>query len=90
MILLLAACVTDPVLAREGDVDRGAALYATECVLCHGVDGAGTSRGPAAVAPPDDRAAIDLLDAIRFGRGEMPAYDLSDQELADLLAWWSR
>ncbi|MCA9570546.1 MAG: cytochrome c [Myxococcales bacterium] len=88
MILALVACATDPALELVGDASSGGELFQAHCALCHGVEADGTSRGPALVAPNGDRAAGDALDAIRFGRGDMPGFpDLSDQDLADLLAW---
>lgn len=89
MMLLFAAC-TDPAMSLPGNVERGAALYDAQCTPCHGSAGEGTSRGPILSVPITDAAARDTVDAIRFGVGTMPPFELDDQELADLLAWIRR
>lgn len=83
MMLWLLACTTDPALTLTGDSSAGATLWAADCALCHGNEAEGTPRGPAL----DGEDAEAFVDVVRFGRGDMPAFDLTDQELADLLAW---
>ena len=85
----LMACDTDPVLALDGDADAGAQTWAAECGLCHGQNAEGTSRGSGLVGIFERRTDEEILDVVRFGVATMPAYEerLSDQDLADLLAW---
>ena len=83
--LLLAAPAT-----RAADVQRGAELYRLHCTSCHGAGGRPVLPGapdftqPIALLKPDLR----LLDALKAGRGAMPAYAglLRDAELLDLVA----
>lgn len=85
--VLLAASAT----ARAADVRKGEQYYAAHCVACHGPDGAPTMPG----APDLRRGAVllrpdaQLLDAIRRGRGGMPAYMgvLKDREILDVIAY---
>ena len=76
---------------HAADVRKGEQLYATHCVACHGADGA-----PAMPGAPDLRRGTvlmrpdaQLLDAIRRGRGGMPAYFglLKDREILDVIAY---
>jgi mono/diheme cytochrome c family protein len=86
MLLWLLGC-GDPVLDLQGNATTGAVVWQAECALCHGVNAEGTSRGGALLQPSTNRDATAALDVIRFGRGDMPAFSLDDQTLADLLAW---
>jgi mono/diheme cytochrome c family protein len=98
-LLLLVACEaepeepppppTDPALLLEGDPVAGEPFYTSDCGLCHGLQGEGTSRGSALVGIFDRRTDMEVVLAIRNGVGDMPAFDTfyTDQELADLLAW---
>lgn len=86
MLILLAACV-DPVLQLDADAAQGAVIYDDACTPCHGPVGEGTSRGPD-LRELEARLAPSLtLDAIRNGRGTMPGFAFSDQELADLYGY---
>lgn len=112
LLPLLLACQSadqariDDVLALTGDVDSGAALYATHCAECHGAAGEGGSGGALAGEGED---AEELVEVILFGdeededeggeeeeddedeedEGTMPAFEevLTDQEVADIVAW---
>jgi mono/diheme cytochrome c family protein len=76
--------------AQAADAGNGHTLYDKHCALCHGKQGAPTWPG----APDFRRAAslmkpdAQLLSAIRYGRGAMPAYlgVLKDKELLDVTA----
>lgn len=87
-------------VALAGDPAAGKTLYAASCTACHGV--AGDGKGPAAVAlkpkPTDFTAAgwlggrsdPQLVTAIRAGRpgtAMAPYTELSDAEVADLVAY---
>jgi cytochrome c oxidase subunit II len=71
--------------ASAGAVD-GAAVYASNCAVCHGQDGGGgvgpqLGDGAVAEAFPD---VADQIDVVANGRGRMPAFggDLSAEEIA--------
>ncbi|MEQ1504814.1 MAG: cytochrome c [Myxococcota bacterium] len=67
-----------------GDPVAGGDLYATDCATCHAADGTGGS-GPSLVGKTD---ATAMADVILGGNGDMPPFDnLSDQEIADIIAW---
>lgn len=85
-------------ISLQGDIDRGAALYLSNCATCHGETGDG--RGPRAyfINPKprnflhtSSQASFNrptLYQAIRKGklRTEMPAWDrvFNQQQLADV------
>jgi mono/diheme cytochrome c family protein len=88
-----------PVYASApGDAGRGKAVYAEHCAECHGVEGMGGERGGAIVdgsylALVSDqglRTAI-VVGRPAFGmpdwRGEVNGAPLSDDEVADLVAF---
>ncbi|MEL6342463.1 MAG: cytochrome c [Myxococcota bacterium] len=81
---------TAAVLATAGTAAAGAGVYATNCQSCHMADGSG-SIGPALSGPQGKVAALSdaqLIDVILTGTSGMPPYgSLSDQQLADLLAY---
>ena len=76
---------TDP---YEGDVTAGYQVFLATCGAsgCHGSDG---SSGPA----PNMQGTISLYseasleEIILYGSGEMPPQDLTDKELADVIAF---
>ena len=88
--------------ARGGDDSRsneGKRLYEQKCQLCHGVNGKGD--GPAAVAfspPPADFATSSfwkghdqksIAEAIQKGRGQMPAFRLTSDEVQAIIDYVS-
>lgn len=80
-----------PTLA--GDTARGARLFGSACVRCHGADGAGTALAPALWGPRsysigasmarEERAAAFIRRAMPFDRPNT----LSDQDAYDLAAY---
>ncbi len=86
--LLAAVLVSMP--AAAADPQRGADLYRSHCIGCHGAGGKPVLPGapdfsqPMALLKPD----IALLASIRQGRGAMPAYagQLRDREILDLVS----
>jgi mono/diheme cytochrome c family protein len=80
------------------DHERGAAVYATACARCHGVDGTGGPHGgsvvdPAYLALVSDQA---LRTAVIAGRTDLgmpdwreavPGQPLTPQQIADVVAW---
>lgn len=62
-----AACAAD---GPGTTLERGQRSYAANCAQCHGVDLAGTERGPSLlleVYGPDELADADIASAIRNG-----------------------
>ncbi len=82
LLFALFACSGTEIV---GDATAGAEVYTSACAGCHGADGDG-SVGPAmdGTGELSDEALEDL---ILNGDGEMPAIDLSEQELLDLVAY---
>lgn len=68
-----------------GDVTRGEAVFEV-CAVCHGADGTGGS-GPSLVEEVPDQTDAELEDIILNGYGDMAAQDLTDQEVADVIAY---
>lgn len=88
-VLLLAA---GPVLAG-GDSVRGQQL-SVDCADCHGEDGMGDEDSPA-IAGMDEAEHIAALQAFKSGERvdeeemmTMYAEDLSEQDMADLAAYY--
>lgn len=79
-----------PLAAAAADSGRGADLFQSHCINCHGRDGRPLLPGapdlslPTALLKPD----LVLLASIRSGRGAMPAYQglLRDREILDIVA----
>lgn len=76
--------------AGAADIQRGRALYATHCAICHGdsgspvMPGAPNFRRMESLMRPD----MQLMTAIRSGKGAMPAYFgiLREREILDVIA----
>ncbi len=69
-----------------GDAAAGATLFTNNCSFCHGADGGGGS-GPSLIDLVPTLEDADITGTITEGQGNMPAIDLDDQELADVLAY---
>ncbi|MDE1007267.1 MAG: cbb3-type cytochrome c oxidase subunit II [Paraburkholderia fungorum] len=79
-----------------GDAMRGSVLFGQSCAGCHGARGDGRSAAAAALRPgPADLTQFAYSDAALHtilengvSGSSMPAWrDLSDQQMADLIAW---
>jgi cbb3-type cytochrome c oxidase subunit III len=76
---------------------RGREVYTSNCVRCHGADGAGRTRLAEIVEPPDmtdpawqrQRSTARMIASVSNGRGQMPAFKkkLSRQEIAAAVAY---
>jgi ubiquinol-cytochrome c reductase cytochrome c subunit len=76
----------------QGDAERGARLYGTDCAVCHGSDGRGTYRGPdismVGLASVDFQLRTRRMPLEpQESRRPAPKYDA--QEIADVLAYVS-
>ena len=75
-----------------GDPVAGAAIYGDICADCHGADGtAGTVIDG---VPAADHTVViqtltdaEITDTVQNGNGAMPAQDVGDDEMPDLLAY---
>jgi ubiquinol-cytochrome c reductase cytochrome c subunit len=80
--------VVDPV---TGDVADGRAIFAANCLACHGAGGQGASVGGGAIAPSVLRATErEIAEAVRIGPGAMPPFGeltVTDEDLASLLRY---
>jgi PQQ-dependent dehydrogenase (methanol/ethanol family) len=80
-LLAQAQSVRSPVQAEQ--------LFSQHCAVCHGVDAAGSDRGPALARSRQlrTRSASEIHDIIRNGTpGGMPSFNLPDSELRALAA----
>jgi menaquinol-cytochrome c reductase cytochrome b/c subunit len=79
------AADVDAILELEGDPAAGETLFAANCASCHGADATGGS-GPDLTGEDEDE---EFVEYVLNGDGDMPAFegDLTDQEIADILAW---
>ena len=90
-LLFAVACgksaQVDDILALDGDAEAGATLYADNCAGCHGADATGGS-GPNLVEEAGEEEE-EFIDTILSGEGDMPSFegDLTDQEIADIMAF---
>ena len=77
----------DDILALEGDATNGEAVFSANCASCHGADGTGGS-GPNLIGEAGEDDA-EWVEIILGGEDTMPAFVdvLTDQEIADVLAW---
>ena len=77
----------------KGDTVRGAATFATKCIVCHGVDGAGTDVFPALWGPGSYNIGAGMAriqTAAAFIKVAMPQSapgTLTDQEAYDLATY---
>lgn len=88
--VLALAAIAAAGSTHAADTLHGADLYQRHCANCHG----GSGRPVMPTAPDFARPGVlfkpdpALLDAIRRGRGAMPAYQgvLRDREILDIVA----
>ena len=88
----------EPVAVAAPDADKGAALFASSCALCHGELGVGTQTGPPLVHriyEPGHHSDDSFRSAMKNGVvshhwnfGNMPARpELSDGDIEDIIAY---
>lgn len=77
--------------AGAADVHRGNTIYTTHCAICHGSNGAPVIPGAPNFRRMESlmRPDIQLMNAIRNGKGAMPGYFgvLRDREILDVVAY---
>jgi mono/diheme cytochrome c family protein len=73
----------------EGDIYRGAAVYAANCATCHGVAATGGDLGTNLVEKPVLRRPAEYTEVVRKGLRRMPGFAaaLKPEQEADILAW---
>ena len=94
LALMVALLGIASVAQAGGDAARGKEL-AIDCVDCHGEDGKGDEEVPS-IAGMDPAEQVDKLKKYQSGEledenGDMLTYteDLSDQDMADLAAYYA-
>ena len=83
---------SDTIPALDGDATAGATVYNDNCALCHAASGLGVNDGATGAdlteAAGEASEDAELIGYIINGEGDMPAFaDLTDQEIADVLAY---
>jgi cytochrome c6 len=77
--------------AQAADINKGRALYASHCAICHGQSGRSAMAGTPNFDRGDGLLKPDsvLLVSIRSGKNASPAYQgiLSDREILDVIAF---
>jgi cytochrome c6 len=77
--------------AGAADIQRGGALYTTHCAVCHGANGTPVMPGTPNFRRLESlmRPDVQLITAIRNGKGAMPGYFgiLRERELQDVVAF---
>lgn len=77
----------EAILALPGDVTAGEAVFARcAAASCHGPDGNSGSGSPLSDEVPD-LSDEGLVDVVLGGEEAMPPQALTDQEMADVLAY---
>jgi cytochrome c oxidase cbb3-type subunit 3 len=86
LIWTLSAAAQDP------SIEAGQTVFRRDCAFCHGRDGGGGESGPDLTRSKlvaDDKAGSTISPIIRNGKPDrgMPAFHLTDQELAGVVAF---
>lgn len=106
LVLFLPACAgdgdgedegsgddVDAILMLTGDADNGATVFSSKCASCHGAMGEG-GIGPALATEAKNESDEDIVTDVLNGIAgtSMPSFrdQLSDQEVADVLAFIRR
>ena len=73
-LLVLVGCGGDSGGTAGGD---GAAIYRSNCALCHGADGQGGTRSPSLVVSVPGSSESELTDVVTDGIRAMPEFGSS-------------
>ena len=80
-----------PAGAVAANIAKGGSLYTTHCAVCHGARGEPVMLGAPNFRRMESlmRPDMQLLPAIKNGKGSMPGYFgiLRDQEILDVIAY---
>lgn len=77
-----------PDVDLDASVSKGMQLFVANCAPCHGATGAGGAVGGGWLAPALDRAAPRIVaEAMLVGPGQMPAFDLPDDDVDAVAAY---
>jgi mono/diheme cytochrome c family protein len=87
-------------VASARGADEGKRLYEQKCRLCHGVNGNGDGPAAAAFSPPPadfatssfwkDYDQKSIAEIIQEGRGRMPAFHLTSDEVQAIIDYMSQ
>ena len=67
---------------------RGQELFAASCAACHGASGNGGAVGGGALAwPITDDAPLTVAEAMVSGPGQMPVFDLPEEDLNAIVTY---
>lgn len=75
------------VLVRQGDSDRGQAIFQMNCAVCHGIEANG-EVGPSLLGVSDRLSQVKLIQQVVSGKTPpMPQFQPDPQDMADLLQY---
>jgi len=95
-ILLPALILPVWILAAEGNVANGKQVFSNRCIVCHGESGEGKeaiAKAMGATMKPLGSLGVQALSdenlkkGIVEGRGKMKPLPMSDQDVADVIAY---
>ena len=77
------------IATKDNEESRGAALFATNCAVCHGADRAGRPPGIPSLVDVESRVPADAFrNTVHYGKGLMPAQAfLSNGEISSIRAY---
>ena len=73
--------------AQQNSPNPGARSFETRCAVCHGGDGKGSERAPSILNFVASNSDEQVAALVRKGVRAMPAHDIADPEMKDLLAF---
>lgn len=76
--------------SESAAIDRGKAIYGVHCNFCHGSDARGGEGGPNLIRTElvlNDMKGELIFPVVRDGRGEMPRFNLTEAQVADIAAF---
>lgn len=77
-----------PQVDPDASVSEGMKIFVANCAPCHGATGAGGAVGGGWLAPSLDRASpLIVAEAMLTGPGQMPAFDLPEDNVSEVAAY---
>lgn len=100
MAMVIAIILFTSNLLYSSEYDQGKALYEEKCMICHGANGKGDGPAAAALSPaPKDFSKPEfwnredvveiITNQVKKGKGSMPAFNLSDDEIKAIIDYMS-